>query len=187
MIESRLARGAAVLTAFMAVSGCPVAKTAQHGKSTSDSGSVLPATEMSVPISGRLTSMVAEPLIEALGSETPVVLVLVRGADCFTCEDLGRQMRELARVAPPGYRLVALTDAVERHRTEQFLMRERIQVALLLGVGSFTIFESAEAELPTPAVVMGSQLGGVLTGVAHPNRVPNYRAKSFADELGLSG
>lgn len=48
MIESRVARGAAVLTAFMAVSGCPVAKTAQHWESTSDSGSVLPATEMSV-------------------------------------------------------------------------------------------------------------------------------------------
>ena len=188
MIGSRTLLGMIWLAVSMVVSACASQDDGQTGENSPDVVSRLnpaAATE-SVPISGRLASEVAEQVIEALGSETPVILVLVRGSDCFTCEDLGRQLRELARAAPPGYRLVAVTDAEDRHRTEQFLMRERIRVAFLLGVDSFTIFQSEEAELPTPAVVIGSTPIGMLTGVAHPNRVPNYRPKSFAEELGLS-
>ena len=179
MTESRGLRGAMWLATFTAISGCPSPKASGPlGDSTSDSS----ATSTSVPISGRLVSAVAEPLIEALGSGSPVVLVLVRGSDCFTCEDLGRQLRELERLTPPDYRLAAVTNAEDLRRTEQFLMRERIGAAFLLGIESFTIFQSAETELPTPAVVMGMPTG-TLTGVAHPVRVPNYRPKSFAEEL----
>lgn len=139
----------------------------------------------SVRVSGRLAPEAAQLVIDSVGS-VPIVLMVIGSSDCFTCEDLGRQLREVVRLAPTGVHVVVATNADGLRITREFLRRERINATLVFGVESLSILDGVVDEVPTPAVLLGRSATDSLGGVAHETRVANVRLVSFAEELGLS-
>jgi hypothetical protein len=110
------------------------------------------------------------------------VLLVLRGSDVRTCEDLGRQARELQRWAGVhDARLVVWTEEEDSVLSvETFLRRERIRPTLLIRAALPHL--TGRATLATPAALL-VEPDGEVRGTAHPDRVPNVRASSFADEL----
>ncbi len=138
----------------------------------------------SVFLSGKLVPEAAQIVIDSVGS-APLILMVIASSDCFTCENLGQQLREVVRLASSDFRVVVATNADGLRRTREFLRRERVSPTLVFGVESFSILEGA-AEVPTPAVLLGRSAADSLGGVAHATRAANARSVSFAEELGLA-
>jgi hypothetical protein len=116
------------------------------------------------------------------------VLVAITAADLMTCEDLGRQLRELRRAVPdePGWGMAVLIDDAGRPELERFLRREHVSRVTVLGGGTGALLAGAEHP-GTPAALVLDSGGRIHAGVSHPLRVRNTRSRSFAQELGLSG
>ena len=134
---------------------------------------------------GRLTSQ-ARAAVGTLG-QRHTVLAVVTAADLATCEDLGRQLRELRRAVPaqPGWGMAVMIDGAGRAELERFLRRERVPYVALLEGDPRALLDGAEHP-GTPAVVVLNGEGRIQAGVSHPLRVRNTRNRSFAQELGLS-
>lgn len=135
-----------------------------------------------VQLSGRIPGLPS--LLGAL--TTDVVVVLMREGDWSTCEDVGRQLRELRHVTQRrGLRLFILTDSSSYGRFAVRVERENIRpdrlYAVNLGVHSAGLSNSA-----TPAALRVSPSGDVVIGIAHVGTTPGYRTHSFTQELGLS-
>ena len=119
-------------------------------------------------------------------SEDQLAVLLLRGKDVLTCEDLGRQVRRLQRaIASRGLSLVVWSDPDGRGIVETWLKRERIRAERHITADLRSIVRGRES-LATPAVLLVESDGRVVQGVAHPVRVPNVRPRSFAEELGLA-
>lgn len=112
-------------------------------------------------------------------------LFVLTAENCFTCEDLGRQLREVLR--SPSVRRLPLSIVVvgnDMERVRGWLRRERIrpentiEIALGLRLNDGTL-------VPTPAVILIDASGRIERGVAHLTKVNNSRPRSFASELGL--
>jgi hypothetical protein len=129
-------------------------------------------------IKGVLTSFAADAVRPAM-RDAPGVLVVLRAADVRTCEDLGRQLREL-QSRSPGTPMVVVADTVDL--LGAFVRRERLR-ASVVQLAAPAVVEGVSG-LPTPAVLVVDGTGGRVTGVAHPRRFSNARVRSFADELG---
>jgi len=138
----------------------------------------------SVVLAGRLVPEAAKIITDSIGSG-PIMLLVIASSDCFTCEDLGRQLREVVRLAPRESRVVVATNADGLRRTREFLRRERVTPALMLGFESFSLLDGAVDAIPTPAVLIGQSATDSVGGVAHPVQTANVRSISFAEELGL--
>lgn len=122
-------------------------------------------------------------LLRSSGGETPrSVLLVLRGSDVRSCEDLGRQARELQRwaTAREARLVVWVADDSARHVTT-FFHRERIRPASVIRSASVPGLRNG-AELATPAALWVVP-GGAARGTAHPDRVANVRTASFAAEL----
>jgi hypothetical protein len=128
-------------------------------------------------IHGVLTTLAADAVRPAMRSALGVLVVL-RAADVRTCEDLGRQLREL-QSRSPGMPMVAVADTVDL--LGAFVRRERLR-ASVVQLAAAAVVEGVSA-LPTPAVLVMDETGGRVAGVAHPRRFANARVRSFADEL----
>jgi hypothetical protein len=129
-------------------------------------------------IQGVLTSFAAKAVRPAM-RDAPGVLVVLRAADVRTCEDLGRQLREL-QSRSPGMPMVVVADTLDL--LGAFVRRERLR-ASVVQLAAAAVVDGVSA-LPTPAVLIVEGAGGRVTGVAHPRRFSNARVRSFADELG---
>jgi hypothetical protein len=120
---------------------------------------------------------------EALRPDMPAgvgLLVVLRDADVRACEDLGRQLRELqTRIGRMPMVAVTPTESVEVLRA--FLRRERVRAAVRPGDPGLLL--QSTPGLPTPAVFMVREQGGIVRGISHPRRFSNARVRSFADEL----
>lgn len=138
----------------------------------------------SVALAGRLVPEAAKIVIDSVGSG-PIMLLVIASSDCFTCEDLGRQLREVVRLAPTGSHVVVATNADGLRRTREFLKRERVTPALVFGVESFSLLDGAVDAMPTPAVLIGQSATDSVGGIAHSTQAANVRSISFAEELGL--
>lgn len=140
--------------------------------------------EGSIPISGVLVPSVREELVQAVGAERPVLLVLLRGVDCFTCDQLGRRLREFARSAPTEHGWVVITDTSGADRTRGYLKKERIRYDLFLTLDSLVIF-GARPAVATPAVMVASSPMDSFDGIAHLSIGTSPNLRSLAQELGF--
>lgn len=112
------------------------------------------------------------------------VVALLREADWRSCEDLGRQLRELQRNLSSESVLLVWTDLDDVPLVERRLKRERIAAPVSAGPALDSVFTTVQ-RLPTPAVVVVSEDGARAEGIAHTRRIPNVRTRSFAEELPL--
>lgn len=129
-------------------------------------------------ITGELTEA-ARAALAAQPEGERALLVVLEGRDWLTCEDLGRQLRELngARGTRP---LMVATDSASAETVRSFLRRERVRAPVVaLGPQSVLV---QEPKLRTPAVlVVHDGLRG--EGVSHTRRFANTRIRSFAEEM----
>jgi hypothetical protein len=128
-------------------------------------------------VAGRMTSQARNALAEFTGT-SPLVLVVLRGPDRLSCEDLGRQLRELEHRNRTTTFLI-MTDSADG--IGSFARRERLRWPVI-ALPPNDVVEGYPA-LPTPAVLAVEEGRMQVAGVAHPERVPNARVRSFADEL----
>ncbi len=113
-----------------------------------------------------------------------LVLIALRGQDGLSCEDLGRQLRELVRAIrnhTSSWELRVVVEEAEREVVESFLRRERIVTDGITTLSLSDLFVTRIVD--TPAVVIGSANGNTVRGVSHPVRFKNVRPRSFASEL----
>ncbi|HEX8319648.1 hypothetical protein [Longimicrobium sp.] len=109
------------------------------------------------------------------------LLVVLRRADILTCEDLGRQLRELESRGG-GLPLVVMADTGAAEELRAFVRRERVKAAVV-EVETRQVLNDTPA-LFTPAVLVVRDGGARVAGIVHPKRFSNARVRSFADELG---
>jgi hypothetical protein len=113
------------------------------------------------------------------------LVIALRAEDCFTCEDLGRQLREMLHArGAASRRVVVITPRADRTLVEKWLRRERVVAVTLVSSDHGFQLVGADA-VPTPAVLLLDTLGQVERGISHPQRVRNVRLVSFAAELAL--
>lgn len=136
-----------------------------------------------VRVTGRLADPAARRLAEVSGGERSVV-VMLRGGDARSCEDVARQLRELVRAVPAQTPVVVWTDAESGPFVSSFLRRERIRARGVDEVALETVVPGA-ARVHTPAVLLVDGDGAVLDGIAHSRRFPSFRGRSFAQEVNL--
>jgi hypothetical protein len=132
----------------------------------------------------RFTGRVAASVRPLLSGDTTLAVVL-RSKDVKSCEDLGRQLRHLRRVAP-GRSIVVWTEAGGVDDVRRFLRRERVSDVRVSAVELAAVLEH-RAAFATPAALVILDDGRVVQGIAHPVRFPNMRLRSFAEELTLLG
>lgn len=133
-------------------------------------------------IVGRLESSSRSFVQNVERENGPAVLLALRSSDVGTCEDLGRQARELQRWAVDrNLRLVVWVEADSTGVVETFLRRERIRPDSIIRSAPLPRIHEHPG-LTTPASLL-VESDGTVRGIAHRDRVPNVRTRSFADEL----
>lgn len=149
----------------------------------------LPAWQARVDtVAGRLDSRGLAAVRARSAPGRQVVLLFVRDGDVGTCEDLGRQARALQRWASTSRAEFLVWAHVDGDgRVQSFLERERIPGAAVFLADSAPRLEDGRVS-NTPAAFLVDTGTGEVRGVAHPERVPNVRQRSFAEELaGIAG
>lgn len=137
-----------------------------------------------VRFSGELAGETLLALPDVAADST--LLIVVRGTDTETCEDLGRQLRDLHRSVAdsPEWNLAILVDAGGELTLRRFLARERIPEMPIVP-GEPGAFLADGRNVGTPAVLVADRKGRIRAGVSHPSRFRNARRRSFAEELQL--
>lgn len=135
-------------------------------------------------IQARLAAAVRSEIQPRAGTGSQVVVLLIREGDVFTCEDLGRQSRELRNwAAELGLPFMVWAEADPDTRMPVFLRREHIpEAAVFLTRATFTV--ETGSPIRSPAAMLVNPATGEIRGFAHPERVANVRQRSFAQELG---
>jgi hypothetical protein len=138
----------------------------------------------------RFVGTLALSVTAARGAARPdsLVLVAVRGIDLRTCEDLGRQLRELARAVPAGPRweFAIMVDPGGEPALRTFLARQRLGGSRVIVADPGLLLREGRSPA-TPAALIADRAGRIAAGISHPSRVTNVRERSFAQELGLIG
>ncbi|HEY0021345.1 MAG TPA: hypothetical protein VGB24_00485 [Longimicrobium sp.] len=171
-------------SAASAAMGAAAAHKTSPPRVTAEEHSAAAYDRATVRFTGRLAPT-AVAAASGLPSET-TVLVAMRGADLATCEDMGRQLRELYRAVPdePGWGMAILIDSAGQDDLRRFLAKERIpRVAIV--VADPTRLMADGTPVATPAALVTDRQGHIQAGVSHPSRFKNLRGRSFAQELPL--
>lgn len=117
------------------------------------------------------------------GEWTSAVAVLMTKSEWQSCEDIGRQLRELRREASSrGVPMVFWTDQASFDAMARELHRERlseIRLIALIDLGR----QADGSSVLTPAVVHFDSDGRLISGVSYPERHPNVRPVPFAAEI----
>jgi len=114
-----------------------------------------------------------------------LIALLLRRSDWATCEDIGRQLRELARAAANhGMRLVVIAHTPDSLAIATWLRREGLQASHMVHADLDRAVTS-EGVVATPAAMRVAPTGAIRLGVSHVERVSNHRRSSFVEELGL--
>lgn len=132
-------------------------------------------------LSATLPAQSLPGLRAAGGADAPQrTLVLLGAGDHRSCEDLGRQLRELERRAGDDAPLAVWTVSADAEDVREFLRRQHVNAAVL---HTDSLPPLGSGKLATPAVLRVRTSDGWGEGVAHTKRFPNLRTRSFADEL----
>lgn len=134
------------------------------------------------PVTGVMPPVLTRELLGARGDSA--VVAAVRGRDCLTCEDLGRQLRQLVSAVGGGMPVVIAMPARDSVRVKNFVRTERIR-NVDLAVFTVPLKLQDGSIVPTPAAMVVGRDGRVRRGIAHVERERNVRAVSFAHELGF--
>jgi hypothetical protein len=141
------------------------------------------ARNRTISLSGSLSDSLTREFGRFL-REDSVLVIAVSARDCFTCEDLGRQIRELASVVNGRMPIVVVMPEADGKRVIEFVQAERIRNVDLRPYRS-SLKTDDGVVVPTPAAFILDRRGGILRGVAHLDRQSNVRKRSFAHELGF--
>lgn len=115
-----------------------------------------------------------------------VIVLLLRRSDWGTCEDIGRQLRELTRAAAnERMELFIIVHHPDSLAVAAWLRREGVKPRRILQADLDRPITS-EGVVGTPAAMLVAPDGTIRIGVSHVEGVPNHRATSFVEELGLS-
>jgi len=136
-------------------------------------------------LSGKVTSEAYAAVVFEVGGGPHALVLALRARDSFTCEDLGRQLREVrhalrGRDTP----LILVTPASDSQAVRVWLRRERVSPTHWLILDPNHLLADRDS-LATPALVLADGDGKILRGIAHPERVRNTRTRSFVHEMGL--
>jgi hypothetical protein len=114
---------------------------------------------------------------------TSAVAVLMSASEWRSCEDIGRQLRELRREASArGVPLVFWTDQKSFEAVATELRRERLSGIRLIALDNLGRRIDGRT-IVTPAVVHFDSNGRLIAGVSYPSRHPNVRPVPFAAEI----
>jgi hypothetical protein len=171
-------------SAASAAMGPASAEKASQPRVIAEEHSAAAYDRATVRFTGRLAPT-AVAAASSLASET-TVLVAIRGADLATCEDMGRQLRELYRAVPdqPGWGMAILIDSAGQDDLRRFLAKERIPRIAVIVADPARLLDDG-TPVATPAAVVADRQGLIRAGVSHPSRFKNLRGRSFAQELPL--
>lgn len=136
-----------------------------------------------VRFTGQLSEAATRELrgLDLAGGDTALVLVITE-QDVLTCEDLGRQIRELRRAYGADRPIAVWADSAGSGLLRSFLRRERIARATVGTVPPSAVLSDGTG-LWTPAAILATPDGRIVEGVSHTRRSPNVRLQSFAQEL----
>lgn len=130
-----------------------------------------------------------DPLFEDFSGQLPrrslsaeaneQVVLIVSGTDILSCEDLGRQVRELVRTQldPEGLELTVWAYDDAEGDVARFVKNERLRTGAVLSVHPEDVLGTAPR---TPAVVVVDRTGKYY-GLSYLNRTRLVRSSSFAD------
>lgn len=135
---------------------------------------------------GVLTAHAAKTVRRGRDSASLAVVLVVRGSDVRTCEDLGRQLRELRRALGPTRPIIVLTDSSSVEMVGNFLALEHV-ASVSVAAESLTNLYSEPITLAMPAVLLVDWRDSVVQAVSHPQRFPDARVRSFSSELTALG
>ena len=135
---------------------------------------------------GRLTARAATSVRRGRDSASLAVVLVVRGRDVRTCEDLGRQLRELRHALGRTRPIIALTDSSSVEVVRNFLALEHV-ASVTVAAESLTDLYAEPTALSTPAVLLVDWRDSVVQAVSHPQRFPDARVRSFSSELTALG
>lgn len=173
---------------FLAVMlGCALASRAVAGMLYHVEPTPLPSVESfdydaaMVRVSGRLSTEATRALARVAEGDTGLAVVIT-AVDVQTCEDLGRQLRELRRAYGPNRRIAVWGDSVKPEVLERFLRRERIGGVTVSPIPLTGILADRK-RMWSPAAIVATRDGRIIDGVGHTLRARNVRLRSFAEEL----
>ncbi len=136
----------------------------------------------------RISGMAGAALMEALrrhnGSADSVIAIVLTAEDCLTCEDLGRQLRELRRATPLP--VVIAAESLSAPVVATFLDREHLVTVPVVALPHASVLADGR-RFTTPAAFIVTLGSGELAGISHTKRFKYARARSFRDELGFGG
>jgi len=136
-----------------------------------------------VPVSGRLELTRVATAALPTDPWTSAIAVLITASAMQTCEDVGRQLRELRRESSArGVPMVIWTDEKSLQTVTMELHRERLSGIRVSAVRDLGLLASGES-VTTPAVIHFDGEGRVITGVSYPESHPNVRPVPFAAEI----
>lgn len=115
------------------------------------------------------------------GGDTLLAL-LITSEDVVTCEDLGRQIRDLRRAYGLRRPIAVWTDSTRLDVIRTFLHRERIANTVVGPVPPTAVLADGK-RIPSPAALLATRDGKVIEGISHTLRAPNVRLRSFAQEF----
>ncbi|MDZ7779498.1 MAG: hypothetical protein U5R14_06090 [Gemmatimonadota bacterium] len=142
----------------------------------------LPGTVTEDPLFEDFSGQLPDALPAREASEQ--VVLIVSGVDVLSCEDLGRQVRDLIRtqVEPAGLELTVWRYDDASGDVERFIREERLRVGDVQPVNPEKVLGTTPT---TPAVVMLDGAGRY-AGVSYLNRTSLVRTTSFVDLLDIS-
>jgi hypothetical protein len=136
----------------------------------------------------RLAGSAGAALLSALrghatATDTAIAIVLT-AEDCLTCEDLGRQLRELRRAT--ALPVVIAAESISAPVVATFLEREHLIAVPVVALPHASVLADGR-RFSTPAAFIVALSTGDLAGISHTKRFKYARARSFRDELGFGG
>ncbi len=136
----------------------------------------------------RISGTAGVQLRQALARLTPevdsAIAIVLTAEDCLTCEDLGRQLRELQRATPLP--IVVAAESISIPVVTTFLGREHLRAVQVVAIAHASVLADGR-RFTTPAAFIVSTASGELSGVSHTRRFKYARARSFREELGFAG
>ncbi len=169
--------------AMVAVIGSAITHTRRPTPTAPVLVSINRTEDATLRVSGALSADVAREISAMVGQSAVRMVVLLSAADAQTCEDLGRQLRELHRTFGVDDPFVVLARDDDKPAIRDFLRFERLGRATLVTMQERPLVDNRAVS--TPAAMIAKPSGEIIVGVAHRYRAQNLRLVSFSDQLGL--